>query len=102
MGVTKVTAASIIYFISDKRSNRMQRNVTYVIVLFALFVAFTSFSTKATSNEDDNDSCYSFAGGSVYPAHEPKGDHQLQYTKAVSKYLLINSSLNLKPKEWRR
>lgn len=33
---------------------------------------------------EDNDSCYSFAGGSVYPAEQPKGDHQLQYTKAVS------------------
>lgn len=31
----------------------------------------------------DDDSCYSFAGGSVYPGTAPKGDHQLQYTKAV-------------------
>lgn len=39
----------------------------------------------AAGKADDNESCYSFAGGSVYPAGEPKGDHQLQYTKAVSK-----------------
>jgi len=42
----------------------------------------------ATGKADDNESCYSFAGGSVYPAGDPKGDHQLQYTKAVSKYIV--------------
>lgn len=48
---------------------------------WALMLLLASTVAKA----DDNDSCYSFAGGSVYPAGEPKGDHQLQYTKAVSK-----------------
>lgn len=45
---------------------------------------------------DDNESCYSFAGGSVYPAGEPKGDHQLQYTKAVSKWEFSNLNYDLK------
>lgn len=48
--------------------------LTLVVLLFA------------AGKADDNESCYSFAGGSVYPAGEPKGDHQLQYTKAVSKW----------------
>lgn len=43
----------------------------------------------ASGKADDNESCYSFAGGSVYPAGDPKGDHQLQYTKAVSKYKFL-------------
>lgn len=45
-------------------------------------------ATLAQASED-NESCYSFAGGSVYPAGENKGDHQLQYTKAVSKWLKL-------------
>lgn len=53
---------------------------TYGCLALLLLVASTA--VKA----DDNESCYSFAGGSVYPAGEPKGDHQLQYTKAVSKW----------------
>ncbi|KAH8390683.1 hypothetical protein KR215_010129 [Drosophila sulfurigaster] len=40
-------------------------------------------AAATTIKADENESCYSFAGGSVYPAGDPKGDHQLQYTKAV-------------------
>lgn len=35
----------------------------------------------------EGDSCYSFAGGSVYPHHYARGgDHDLLSTKAVSEY----------------
>lgn len=35
----------------------------------------------------DDESCHSYAGGSVYPlgANPEKADHKLQWTKAVSK-----------------
>lgn len=48
-------------------------------------VTFLICSCHSLSTSDENDSCYSFAGGSVYPAEGPKGDHMLQTTKAVSK-----------------
>lgn len=52
--------------------------VTYFLLLCSLNVLFA----LSTANDDD-DSCYSFAGGSVYPAEAPKSEHKLQYTKAV-------------------
>lgn len=35
-------------------------------------------------NNGDEESCYSYAGGHVYPQGSGTSDHQLQYTKAVS------------------
>ncbi|XP_019872082.1 peroxiredoxin-2 [Aethina tumida] len=35
------------------------------------------------ANSQDEQSCYSYAGGSVYPLGSQKSDHKLQYTKAV-------------------
>uniref|UniRef100_A0A1A9W562 thioredoxin-dependent peroxiredoxin n=1 Tax=Glossina brevipalpis TaxID=37001 RepID=A0A1A9W562_9MUSC len=40
-------------------------------------------SLSRSSFAEDVDSCYSFAGGSVYPAESSKGDHTLQTSKAV-------------------
>lgn len=40
----------------------------------------------------DSESCYSYAGGSVYPmeSSDPeKTNHKLQWTKAVSKYFIV-------------
>lgn len=51
------------------------------IALFALMAAVLSGNVK--SNEEF---CYSYAGGSVYPQPHSKGDHLLHSTKAVSKY----------------
>ncbi|XP_001353868.1 peroxiredoxin-2 [Drosophila miranda] len=48
-----------------------------------LVVLLLAAAIVLAAKPDDGESCYSFAGGSVYPAEEPKGDHQLQYTKAV-------------------
>lgn len=50
-----------------------------------LLVTLVVIGAQALATVDDADSCYSFAGGSVYPAEAPKGDHTLQTTKAVSK-----------------
>uniref|UniRef100_A0A1L8E942 thioredoxin-dependent peroxiredoxin n=3 Tax=Haematobia irritans TaxID=7368 RepID=A0A1L8E942_HAEIR len=48
-----------------------------LVVLVSVCSIGSSLSTA------DEDSCYSFAGGSVYPAEAPKSDHTLQTTKAV-------------------
>lgn len=37
-------------------------------------------------NHEEDNSCRSFAGGSVYPSETVKSSHKLQTTKAVSKY----------------
>lgn len=34
---------------------------------------------------NDEGSCQSYAGGTVYPQGTDKSDHKLQWTKAVSK-----------------
>ncbi|XP_016926267.2 peroxiredoxin-2 isoform X1 [Drosophila suzukii] len=47
-----------------------------------LSVLLLSVAIAGAAKPEDNESCYSFAGGNVYP-DQPKGDHQLQYTKAV-------------------
>lgn len=36
------------------------------------------------SLKDDDDSCLSYAGGSVYPTHFVRGVHDLHSTKAFS------------------
>ncbi|XP_065359398.1 peroxiredoxin-2 [Calliphora vicina] len=48
-----------------------------------LLVCLAALAAQTMAAIDDADSCYSFAGGSVYPAEAPKGDHTLQTTKAV-------------------
>lgn len=60
------------------------------LTLCILSVAALGAKTLSTI---DDDSCYSFAGGSVYPAEAPKGDHTLQTTKAVSKLELLKITL---------
>ena len=54
-----------------------------------LLVVLAALGAQTLATVDDADSCYSFAGGSVYPAEAPKGDHTLQTTKAVSKFKFI-------------
>lgn len=53
------------------------------LIYFGIGVFITLLQLPKTRTTSDADSCYSFAGGSVYPAGSSKGDHQLQYTKAV-------------------
>ena len=60
--------------------------MSYVRACYILII-FLALQLDKARTTSDFDSCYSFAGGSVYPAGpgETKGDHQLQYTKAMSK-----------------
>lgn len=44
----------------------------------------------------DGDSCYSYAGGSVYPTYvRASGDHDLSTTKAFSEWTRVNNRINL-------
>lgn len=54
-----------------------------ILVISFLLINIQIWKARATN---DDESCYSFAGGTVYPAGDPKVEHQLQYTKAVSKF----------------
>jgi peroxiredoxin (alkyl hydroperoxide reductase subunit C) len=50
-----------------------------VAVVWALYIA-------ETNGYFQEESCHSFAGGSVYPQGSPRNmDHKLTWTKAVSK-----------------
>lgn len=51
-----------------------------------LSILLLGVALVAAGKPEDSESCYSFAGGSVYPTEKNKGDHQLQFTKAVSKF----------------
>lgn len=51
-----------------------------ILVISFLLINIQIWKARATN---DDESCYSFAGGTVYPAGDPKVEHQLQYTKAV-------------------
>lgn len=58
---------------------------TYFITLFVLF----NLNYVSLVNPTEGESCYSYAGGTVYPQEfrDPKkGDHKLGWTKAMSKY----------------
>lgn len=51
---------------------------TFCILVICCLSVITEVKAKF------GDTCYSFAGGSVYPQHEAKGEHKLQFTKAMS------------------
>lgn len=42
----------------------------------------------SSASPDYDGTCHSFAGGSVFPEGNKAGDHGLQLTKAVSKWIL--------------
>lgn len=65
------------------------------LIYFGIGVFITLLQLPKTRTTSDADSCYSFAGGSVYPAGSSKGDHQLQYTKAVSEFASKNILQNI-------
>jgi peroxiredoxin 2/4 len=48
-----------------------------------LFVICIVVAAQIEANKYTEDSCQSFAGGSVYPQSDVRHDHKLQYTKAV-------------------
>lgn len=54
-----------------------------------VFITFCVVISNAATPETE--SCYSYAGGSVYPSlsNPEKADHKLQWTKAVSKYFIF-------------
>lgn len=56
------------------------------VLFFGLLCFFVVFENGLTTSKFDKDACYSFAGGSVYPAEAKHAGHQLHTTKAVSKY----------------
>lgn len=62
-------------------------NMSYLICLLYIIVGLNEIKA---SNEE---TCYSYAGGSVYPAGAKHAGHQLQTTKAVSKFLIYLSLL---------
>lgn len=57
-------------------------------LLFVLLCFITQFAHLATPEDE---SCHSYAGGSVYPTGVSKAEteHKLQWTKAVSKYKIM-------------
>lgn len=52
---------------------------TYLVSL----VLFLCLSIPCKSSLFESDSCYSFGSGNVFPGGARKGDHKLQFTKAV-------------------
>lgn len=55
-------------------------------ILLATTLTLAVIVPQIESTSDDDDSCHSYAGGSVYPQGDGRADHKLQYTKAVSKF----------------
>lgn len=49
--------------------------------------------------QGDGDSCYSYAGGSVYPSYA-RGAHDLHSTKAFSKLISVNLSATSTNPNW--
>lgn len=58
----------------------------YLIYLVLLFLNLTSY---CKSSLFESDSCYSFGSGNVFPGGAKKIEHQLQFTKAMSKLIFI-------------
>lgn len=56
-------------------------------LLYLFFVAFNIYLSYQANLDDE--SCQSYAGGSVYPygTDPEKTDHKIQYIKAVSKLI---------------
>lgn len=57
-----------------------------ILLATSLTLAVIVPQIESTISGDDDDSCHSYAGGSVYPQGDGRADHKLQYTKAVSKF----------------
>lgn len=57
--------------------------MTYILTTFLLLLSITSYC-KSTLFESD--SCYSFGSGNVFPGGARKVEHNLQFTKAMSKF----------------
>lgn len=60
-----------------------------ILLATTLTLAVIVPQIESTYNDDD-DSCHSYAGGSVYPQGDGRADHKLQYTKAVSKFCILS------------
>ena len=63
------------------------QKINQLLASFVIAILVLQQSHVGAASGDD-DSCYSYAGGSVYPEGEVKIDHKLQFTKAVSKYYI--------------
>lgn len=61
-----------------------------ILLATTLTLAVIVPQIESTISGDDDDSCHSYAGGSVYPQGDGRADHKLQYTKAVSKFFVIH------------
>lgn len=54
-------------------------NILFFTILFYL-------TLKSNALFDEDEACYSYAGGTVYPTGTKHAGHQLQTTKAVSEF----------------
>lgn len=58
--------------------------MNYIIVSVILLLG----CTNCKSSLFESDSCYSFGSGNVFPGGARKIDHKLQFTKAMSMYII--------------
>lgn len=59
-------------------------------IVFTVFFCILNWQESVDAiNFQENEACYSYAGGSVYPAGSNHAGHQLHTTKAVSKFKLL-------------
>lgn len=65
---------------------KMKQYVRNLNVICGIFVLSYILSVNGNGMPNEEGSCQSFAGGTVYPQGTDKSDHKLQWTKAVSKY----------------
>lgn len=70
-------------------NNMLCNDLKYFLCLLYIFSGLKQII--CATNEE---TCYSYAGGSVYPAGAKHVGHKLQTTKAVSKFLISLSLLS--------
>ena len=70
-------------------------NFGYILCLFCLLLGLKEANCSSRSSHfGEDETCYSFAGGTVYPAGTKHAGHQLHTTKAVSKFLVHFKTFN--------
>lgn len=62
--------------------------IAFILTCFYLLSGLREVTCLSHFGEDET--CYSFAGGTVYPSSQKHAEHQLQTTKAVSKLIHIS------------
>lgn len=70
--------------------------MNWAVIIFTIAICLIP---KCSSSLFESDSCYSFGSGNVFPGGARKVDHKLQFTKAMSMYIIyikINIYFTLK------